>query len=1231
MLIKNLSELLNYIKDDNNSYSKIEFSSDFSHEEMINYLVEHKDDYYCELFLAYCYEKGYGVKKDLKKSFSIYEHFAKEGNAKAQNNLALCYDYGDGIEANKEEAFKWYMKSAEQGFARAQYNIALCYANGKGVESNKEEAFKWWMKSAEQGYAKAQYNLALCYDYGYGIESNKEEAFKWWMKSAEQGVKEAQYNLAICYDYGEGVESNKEEAFKWYKKSAEQGHAEAQYNLAICYANGEGVEANIEEAFKWYKKSAEQGNAQAQNNLGVCYEKGEGVEANKEEAFKWYKESAEQGVKEAQNNLGVCYEKGNGVEANIEEAFKLYKKSAEQGHAEAQYNLAALYERGEGVEQNLEEAVKWWMKSAEQDNAEAQYNLALCYNNGEGVEVNKEEAFKWYKKSAEQGFVDAQFHLASCYYFGKAVEINKEEAVKWWMKSAEQGDAQAQYNLGVCYEKGEGVEKNKEEAFKMYEKSAEQDYAPAQYNIGGCYYFGDGVKANEEEAFKWWMKSAEQGYAKAQYNLGVCYEQGDGIEKKLEEALYWYKKAYDNGYTQCKDLIREIDGLIKKQKGNILSENIDVFFSWSHHNETDMLNAEAELKKARYSVWQSNSKALGDLDEAVKEGIRKAKGYIIFLSHDAFSSSYIPKEIDMIFDVLKERGISKPTNIKLYVLGDDTHSVDDVIAELKAQEGKNSFEKLIKFAIDFNKDENKISSLLDFTEIVVKDALFREYRDNLKESYDIFPVTLSDVINQLNDETIIASLTFEKGYINRDLEENGKKYSVDDILNYDYKPILIYGAGGTGKSLYLKNLIRTNLDNNKLFFYLPCSIIKTKIDNTNNLLDVIKSISLKEEKYFHIREDLSNILINDNLDFYIIIDALDEALDKAKLIVDMVIDFYKNNRENNSKNNIHIIFTSRNFTDHILIANNNIDSLNLKIKNMDDKDISKLFDNLFERQKVANKTKENNKFSFISKEAFMQTLKILSDDIKKNPLLISNLIYIYFVTNKLYKQKYEIIDKSEELLIKALENEKTIETDIFDAIGLSAREILTKLSYDLCVTNELNVIKQFKEYIKVKNENFDDNQLDDYAKKLYNHLKARKIITGNSISHEMYRSYFAACYIYNKVYKIEQDEIDDKYIVFKNKDNSILIRFIEKYMKKTNGLWPTITVDFIAKLDYEMHYYNSDNDNNSLSYDTFDQSLNDMLKEDGISKEAYLGLDKVIKKRLLFFFEFISKYMKRNI
>jgi len=994
--------------------------------------------------------------------------------------------------------------------------------------------------------------------------------------------------LGDCYYYGVGVEVDKKTSFIFYEMSAMNNNPIAQYYMGVAYYFGDdGIEKDFDKAFDWYKKSAMNGHKKAQYNLGLCYYKAIGTKKDDSMAFEWYKKSAEQGFALAQLNLGYFYDKGICIEEDNEVAFKWYLEAAKQNNIEAQYNVALCYEHGDGIEKNIEKAIEWYSLSASKNHSKSLLNLGLLFDNAECGERNIEKAMQLYSLAANKES-DASVLLGTHYFYGDGVAEDKDKAVKCFLDAA---------NMNNYY---------------------------AQYLLANCYCFGDGVTKNIENAFYWYNLSAQHGYANAQYSLGYMYYSGEGVDKDYKTALVWLKKAFDNGYTQCKDLIREIDGLIKKQNVNQHSENIDVYFSWSHHNETDMLDAEAELKKAGYSVWQSNSKAIGDLDEAVKEGIRKAKGYIIFLSHDAFSSSYIPKEIDMIFDVLKEKGISNPINIKLYVLGDDTHSVDDVIAELKAQKDKNSFEKLINLAIDFNKKENQLSSLLEFTKIVVKDALFREYRDNQKESYDIFPVTLSDVINQQNDETIIASLTFEKGYINRDLVGNEKKYSVDDILNYENKPILIYGAGGTGKSLYLKNLIRTNLDNNKLFFYLPCSIIKTKIDNTDNLLDVIKCISLKEEKYFHIREDLSSILINDKLDFYIIIDALDEALDKAKLIVDMVINFYKNNR----KNNIHIIFTSRNLTDSILIANNNIDSLNLEIKNMDDEDISKLFDNLFERQKIANKTKENNKFSYISKEAFVQTLEILSDDIKKNPLLISNLIYIYFVTNKLYKQKYEIIDKSEELLIKTLENERTIGTDIFDVIHLSAREILTELSYDLCVTNELNVIEQFKEYIKVKNENFDDNQLDDYAKKLYNHLKARKIIAGNSISHEIYRTYFAACYIYDMIYKKCLNRIKVKYIDFYDKE--ILTEIIDSFLSKDENVWPTVSVDLICKLDYELHILNAKMDEHNLSYETFDKSLKEMLKEDGISKEAYLGLYEVLKKKLLFFYEIIIKYMNRK-
>ncbi len=946
MLIKNLSELLNYIKDDSNDYSIIEFSSDFSHEEMINYLIEHKDDYYCELFLAYCYYKGYGAKKDLKESFSIYEHFAKEGNAKAQ------------------------------------YNLGVFFANGYGVESNKEEAFKWYKKAAEQGRVKAQYNLAL------------------------------------CYAKGEGVESNKEEAFKLYKKAAEQGHAKAQYNL------------------------------------------------------------------------GVCYKKG------------------------------------------------------------------------EGVEVNKEEAFKWYKKSAEQGHVKAQF------------------------------------NLGVCY------------------------------------YKGDGTEANKEEALKWWMKSAEQDYANAQYSLAICYENGYGIEKNLEKALYWYKKAYDNGYTECKNDIEELEEKMNSNSSNELKipDIIDTFISWNH-NDFDLKNKFRDyLEENGINVWESDTKCSGNLNKSIEEAINRASSYLIILSKSSFDSEYMPTEVSKIFNKIKSNPDLSDEIVKIYVIDskDENGNITfDVIKYLNSQD--KIFNELKPLSMVFRIEDNTFSNTLTYINNILRNQQIINYRNAIKKEFDVFSISLSQVMASSDSQIsqYKPSLTYDKGYVERVLyDNNDKEYNEKDILKLS-KHLLIYGEGGTGKSLFLKNMIRNMSDNNNLFYYLPCSLIKENLSKSNDLIDLIYEISINLFKCDRLeKEDIVYLFDNENINFYIVIDALDEINDEKNKVIDYVHKFMSKYLEKK----IYFIYTSRNFSDSEYISKIiNKDVLPLELRKMNNKEIIQLYDNIFERQ-------GNNIKDMPSKDYFINSLSSINDDIINNPLLLSNLIFIYFVTKEPVLHIYELLDKSKKIMIDSLEEERnnSFNKDAnFKKLGITLDDILLEYAYDISNGINKDCYELFKEYIENYCESKDikltNNEIDSYALEMKKYFQRRRILIGNRMAHDIYLSYFAACFIYNKVYKIKRDEIDDKYIAFKNKDDTILIKFIEKCMKKTNGLWPTITVDFIAKLDYEMHCYNSNNDNNSLSYDTFDKSLIKLLDESGISKEAYLGLDKVIKKKLLFFYEFISKYMNRNI
>ena len=522
-----------------------------------------------QVTLAWMYQNGEEIEKNLQEAFSQYkteqgfdlaQHLAffwyhraaEQGLAYAQDNLAWMYQNGQGVKRNLQKARDWSQKAADQGYAPAQsllaqiekdinlataiHSIELQKNSEEAIKQASEKAIKQYQKAAEQGYAYAQFQLAEMYQNGEGIEKNRQEAFSrykteqkldlaqylaffWYQKAAEQGLAEAQFQLALMYENGEEgvVEKNPQKAVDWYVKAAEprekgrayaQGLAEAQYNLAVMfYNNRQKVEKPdlkltfLKLAFELFQKAAEQGLVEAQYNLALMYKNGEGVEEkNLQEAFFWYHKAAEQGYDSAQNNLAIMYQNGEGIEKNLQEAFSRYRteqgidlaqhlaffwyhRAAEQGIDLAQYNLALMYKNGQGVERNLQKAFDWFHKAAEHRHAKAQYqyNLAWMYKNGEGVEQSFEKAREWYRKAAEQGHVEAQFRLAGMYYNGQGGEQSFEKAREGYLKAAEQGHAEAQFQLALMYEKGEGGERNLQKAFEWVQKAAEQGYAGSQF------------------------------------------------------------------------------------------------------------------------------------------------------------------------------------------------------------------------------------------------------------------------------------------------------------------------------------------------------------------------------------------------------------------------------------------------------------------------------------------------------------------------------------------------------------------------------------------------------------------------------------------------------------------------------------------------------------------------------------------------------------------------------
>ncbi|MDR1454516.1 MAG: hypothetical protein LBJ01_02585 [Tannerella sp.] len=126
---------------------------------------------------------------------------AKQGNARAQNNLGFMYEIGQDVLQDDAEAVEWYCRAAEQGHARAQYNLANHYALGRGIAQSHEAAARWYLRAAEQGIPNAMNHLGAMYAAGRGVEKNEAEAMKWYVKAAERGDEYALHILRKKFGY----------------------------------------------------------------------------------------------------------------------------------------------------------------------------------------------------------------------------------------------------------------------------------------------------------------------------------------------------------------------------------------------------------------------------------------------------------------------------------------------------------------------------------------------------------------------------------------------------------------------------------------------------------------------------------------------------------------------------------------------------------------------------------------------------------------------------------------------------------------------------------------------------------------------------------------------------------------------------------------------------------------------------------------------------------------------
>ena len=1142
----------------------------------------------------------------------------------AKNNdemlLGYCYFVGLGCEKDKSAAYEILINY--DNHPMIQYILGIIF-----FFDNPKKSFEYFIKSADAGISNAMPSLAYLYYSGQGVIQSYEKAFEWYLKAANLGDVDSMFNIGNMYYHGQGVIQSYEKALEWYLKAANLDKADAMANVSMMYYHGQGVIQSYEKAFEWCLKVAKLGNVIAMVNIGNMYFLGQGVIQSYEKAFNWCLKAANLGNVIAMFNIGKMYYKGQGAIQSYEKAFEWYLKASNLGNVDAMVNIVSMYYNGQGAIQSYEKAFNWCLKAANLGNVIAMVNIGNMYYYGQCVIQSYEKAFEWYLKASNLGNVDAMYNIGKMYYNGQGAIQSYELAFKCNLKAANLGNVDAMYNIGSMYYNGRGVMQSYEKAFNWCLKASNFGNVTAMYVLANLYYNGRGVIQSYEDALKWYLDAANLGNVDAMKMLGYMYYEGKGVTKSYEDALKWFKKAYEKGYEPVLKEIEELEEIILKNScGNYLNlgPRQDVFISWNHKDQVLKNNIVNFLEKGdgdsygttyrndEISVFDSDRNASGELDKCIEKAINDCKIFIVIVTKNSFNSYWVKKEISMALKKVDSNELFKECIRPIYL--------DDAEKMIEEFDDENPFKKISNLCGGFSISNEDLLKLKEYIKETIKISIKAEFQTRQKNNINKINVALVNYVkkknsNQKTDEYISLSMDFIDFYIDRPLYDREDAIcSGDDIFNNKFT--FIHGEGGSGKSLFLKNLVKNHYKG-KYYFYIEAKNLdfsnKTLSQNIKDLVDSYFNLDEKNSIYgsfFDNSNDfetsISNIYKEENS--YILIDALDEMNDSNRRgLFKEIKDFVKCN------NKSHFIFTSR--VDYYEEINSIYNTKYYKLKGFNDDDINTLLD------KFKNKLK--NKIN-IDEEQFKNSIKIIEDDIKTNPLLISNLLYIYIINNKLCTTKYQIIENSIELMFSQIENEKDIINNLEEAKEYITcdhlEKILCKLSYCGYIESDdhTTAIKVFEEYLDLECHIEDENEKNKIAREIYNYLSSRAIIEGEKVRHKIFLDYFAATKIYNDSYK---EYIEDRQIVIKNEEK-LNSTFKDKL---SNILWAPVTIDFILKYDSRLNAIlkNSD-DLKGKSKNAFDFTLKKVFKETN-EKESIL---KMVDDKQFYFGDYIKKQAK---
>jgi hypothetical protein len=141
-------------------------------------------DIAAQLFLAYRYRDGKGVKKDYAEAMRWAHLAADRGDAESMDFVGWMYFAGLGVMRNPTIA-AGYFKAAAEKSAQAAWNLGQCYFGAQGVDQDIPKALELWKKAAAMGSGRAASTAAMVYLAGDGVAPDPAEARALATRAAE--------------------------------------------------------------------------------------------------------------------------------------------------------------------------------------------------------------------------------------------------------------------------------------------------------------------------------------------------------------------------------------------------------------------------------------------------------------------------------------------------------------------------------------------------------------------------------------------------------------------------------------------------------------------------------------------------------------------------------------------------------------------------------------------------------------------------------------------------------------------------------------------------------------------------------------------------------------------------------------------------------------------------------------------------------------------------------------